>query len=265
MLRYLLSTLIPFTCGAAPPQPGESTLEKRRPVDVCAFLDRTDPELGQLQSCFCLSGVNAFVEFRLAGQLPRVRRQAKQRLRMDIYIQGQICEYPRFANALCVSGAPCFFTCARGYTANQDARTCECTARGRIDCNNRCQLGTACVSGVAIRREEARKREVGHGCPRGQEMCGVRSERGKEAAGWECLDVRTSLESCGGCMYSFDNAPATGRDCSAIQEVNSVSCVAGACQVQSCRLGYRVSGDGSNCTEVGAAGAGFYKQVLQYS
>ena len=51
----------------------------------------------------------------------------------------------------------------------------------------------------------------------------------------ECVDVRRDLESCGGCVYDdspFGERTADGgRDCSAIPNVDSVTCKAGACVI----------------------------------
>lgn len=51
--------------------------------------------------------------------------------------------------------------------------------------------------------------------------------------GYECLDVLTSLENCGGCA-----ATGEGRDCTKIPHVDGVGCGGGQCQIFSCKKGY---------------------------
>lgn len=72
-------------------------------------------------------------------------------------------------------------------------------------------------------------------------MYGVRAGGAGYVRGHECVDVRSDLESCGGCVA--DDAPANGersagggRDCSAIPHVDSVTCSGGACVIGECML-----------------------------
>ncbi|CAE7233453.1 unnamed protein product [Rhizoctonia solani] len=71
------------------------------------------------------------------------------------------------------------------------------------------------------------KRSVPRGCSnRRHTMCEVKSGRG----GWECIDTKITLDACGSC----DN------DCSSIPYVGDVKCLAGKCQVVTCREGFSV-------------------------
>ncbi|KAL0948028.1 hypothetical protein HGRIS_010653 [Hohenbuehelia grisea] len=246
----LLAALMPIALAVPGPEPASSALDgltKRRAQDTCAYVNENDPQLGQLRSCFCFSGVASYIDFRFASQPNRQRRVLKTRLRQLIASNGGNCVYPQFSTAFCTQGMPCLFVCSRGYTANQETRTCDCTGRNRIECNNRCRVGTACVSGVVVTKRE--KRETSP-CNVGETQCGVRSSRGALSPGWECLDTKSSLESCGGCAISYGNGVATGRDCSSIKGVSGVSCVQGSCRVHSCRVGYRVADNGSDCVEI---------------
>ncbi|KAL0952385.1 hypothetical protein HGRIS_006662 [Hohenbuehelia grisea] len=262
MRNFIIATLALFAVSVhvhagevAAPQPASvpalhSSLEKRqRAMDTCAYLDVNDPDLGQLQSCFCLSGVNAYINAMYASETAARRRFLRQKLRGLVTDNGEVCTYPPNSRPNCQQGAPCLFSCTRGYTANQMTRTCDCTARGRIDCGGRCVRGTACVSGVAVTRRELALQEA-NPCDVGETLCGVRSARNGEQ-GWECIKTNETLESCGGCAIPFGNDAATGRDCSAIFNVNEVSCHRGACQVKSCSSGYRVAANGSDCAAMG--------------
>jgi len=76
-------------------------------------------------------------------------------------------------------------------------------------------------------------------CPSGLEACPV---SGLTAGDYECLDVTTELESCGGCV-----SLGQGRDCTAIPGAWNVGCEQGTCAVYSCAAGYRVDLDGKSC------------------
>ncbi|KAA1467818.1 hypothetical protein DENSPDRAFT_770283 [Dentipellis sp. KUC8613] len=63
--------------------------------------------------------------------------------------------------------------------------------------------------------------------------------------GFECVDFRTDLESCGGCAVVD-----ASHDCTSIDGVKSVSCVSGRCQVNACQRGFIPSADGELCLPV---------------
>ena len=89
-------------------------------------------------------------------------------------------------------------------------------------------------------------------CPRGHKSCPVYGStlRGRGyLKGHECVDVQNDLESCGGCVA--DDSPFGGRtadggrDCSAIPNVDSVSCKAGKCLIgEHCLFSLGFSGGG---------------------
>ncbi|EAU91114.1 hypothetical protein CC1G_03282 [Coprinopsis cinerea okayama7 len=85
-------------------------------------------------------------------------------------------------------------------------------------------------------------------CKAGERACPV--YRGSKVVSFNCVDIRSDLESCGGCVtYSNDGSPSPdgGRDCSAIPFVNDVRCSNGSCQIGSCARGYVISLDGGSC------------------
>ncbi|KAG8793580.1 hypothetical protein FRC12_002295 [Ceratobasidium sp. 428] len=73
----------------------------------------------------------------------------------------------------------------------------------------------------------------------GYQRCPVWSSPG----GYECINTLTTLDSCGGCvsMPGDKNGSFTGRDCSAIPNVNVVECRRGQCEIASCRKGYALA------------------------
>ncbi|KAL8276382.1 hypothetical protein RQP46_011227 [Phenoliferia psychrophenolica] len=71
-------------------------------------------------------------------------------------------------------------------------------------------------------------------CPGSETSCRI-SALGE---GFECLDIRTSLDSCGGCLVAESAADPVGTDCLAIAGAMGVSCVNSRCLVSSCMPGW---------------------------
>lgn len=73
-------------------------------------------------------------------------------------------------------------------------------------------------------------------CPPGYTSCQVSPN---PEDGYECLDINSELESCGGCrygVYGAGNATASGIDCSALPNVRrgAVTCNRGHCEASLC-------------------------------
>lgn len=77
-------------------------------------------------------------------------------------------------------------------------------------------------------------------CRVGQMLCGGWKKGVDE---WECVDTRSTLDSCGGCIYPyfFDEKPPTGADCSSLPGAVDVECRNSRCIVHSCQPGYVLS------------------------
>ncbi|WVQ65884.1 uncharacterized protein L199_004062 [Kwoniella botswanensis] len=76
-------------------------------------------------------------------------------------------------------------------------------------------------------------------CPYGLTACNVRGHSGN----YECLDVHSELESCGGCMYGqYGNATAAvGQDCTNIgAALGASTCVNGQCVASACKKGLKL-------------------------
>ncbi|KAB5593243.1 Proprotein convertase subtilisin/kexin type 5 [Ceratobasidium theobromae] len=60
------------------------------------------------------------------------------------------------------------------------------------------------------------------------------------SGGTECVNVLTTLDSCGGCVGPEGDYSSkyTGRDCGAIPNVDKVQCKKGHCEIKSCRPGF---------------------------
>jgi len=57
-----------------------------------------------------------------------------------------------------------------------------------------------------------------------------------DADAFECVDLLSDLDSCGGCA-----ADDIAFDCTAIANARGVECVSGFCEVRSCTEGYVVA------------------------
>jgi len=109
-------------------------------------------------------------------------------------------------------------------------------------CDDFCGAGNfLCVSGVcdgntgscfpslinASQRAKARRRTLsirGSRCPASHSACPVAGSR----LGFECVDISSNLEQCGGC------ASTGGVDCTTLPGVEAVGCVSGRCEIWSC-------------------------------
>lgn len=65
--------------------------------------------------------------------------------------------------------------------------------------------------------------------------------------GFECVELETELNSCGGCL-----ALGSGQDCALIENARTTGCENGSCQVYSCFDGYVVSPDRTSCVKRGS-------------
>ncbi|KAJ7067294.1 hypothetical protein C8F01DRAFT_980079, partial [Mycena amicta] len=88
-------------------------------------------------------------------------------------------------------------------------------------------------------------------CSRNEVLCPILSGSG----GSECINVKTTVDSCGGCVGPEDEAEFTGSDCTTIPNVNEVGCRAGECKIESCRSGFEVSSNGGFCVPSSAKNA----------
>jgi len=77
-------------------------------------------------------------------------------------------------------------------------------------------------------------------CPNTHESCPIPGS--KRSSEQECLDTRSELTSCGGCV-----SLGQGQDCSAIPNAKVSTCQTGRCVVQKCKPGYQVGSAGDAC------------------
>lgn len=71
----------------------------------------------------------------------------------------------------------------------------------------------------------------------------------QSSAIYECINILSDLESCGGCVQTFsgERRPEEGRDCSAIPNTGAVQCHKGRCIIEYCQAGFIKSADEERC------------------
>ncbi|BGP54544.1 hypothetical protein JCM8202_001624 [Rhodotorula sphaerocarpa] len=95
-----------------------------------------------------------------------------------------------------------------------------------------CQLAAPGASQRArSRRSEIQRRNA---CPASHTACSVGN-------GFECIDVSSNIEQCGAC------ASEGGVDCTTLEGVSAVGCVAGSCEIWSCEDGFTYDPTSSVC------------------
>ncbi|KAJ7510015.1 hypothetical protein B0H11DRAFT_1957202 [Mycena galericulata] len=138
---------------------------------------------------------------------------------------------PCSTNTFSDAGASICSNCAAGYTSDPGSSTCNAP-------------GPAPSGSSHSPRSWLEQEVLTCALRAGYMMCPVMTGTRRS----ECVDVKTSLESCGGCAGSgLLSTQPRGRDCSAISHVDAVRCVEGRCKVLNCRPNYEVSVGGDSC------------------
>jgi len=215
--------------------------------DTCFFFEAFDVAkiLGltieiEITECICLSGIDGF----LSGiwGLGSKKDEAKKQLTKTIDNDGEDCSYPPYSVPECQRGDQCGFKCTDGYTKfwNQ----CVCDAPKKVCPDGKCKKSCPSNKPHSRKRSMEEQYALGHiSCPDGKIPCGGLAG----PTSYECLDTRTALDSCGGCVFPLEGGNPTGRDCSAITGVRVVQCVDSRCAVGSCMPGWNVTTDASAC------------------
>ncbi|GAA5975668.1 hypothetical protein JCM10908_005236 [Rhodotorula pacifica] len=140
-----------------------------------------------------------------------------------------ICANRRGAGVDCTNDP---YGCARGLE-------CSSVISGAFPSANGSPVAGTCVRSnnpsarARSRRADITRRNL---CPASHTACTVEG-----AKGFECIDVSSNIEQCGAC------ASAGGVDCTAIEGVAAVGCVAGVCEIWSCEDGFSFDADKAAC------------------
>lgn len=157
---------------------------------------------------------------------------------------GNVCSFlPLGATGQCSAGQCVYNTCPSGWriqantcvrlTASQKAKRSKVTKPASL-----CPTGeTACPILGSSSYEKAVNH---HFSDMGKYSSGIMAGEG----GYECLDTKQSLESCGGCASTGE-----GQDCTKIPSAVGVGCDAGVCVVFSCKAGSKPNLLGNGCVK----------------
>ncbi|KAJ9094229.1 hypothetical protein QFC21_006055 [Naganishia friedmannii] len=157
------------------------------------------------------------------------------------------CAYPANSSPVCpgtagastLPGTTCAFTCDANYSACGSSYCISSTQRCVSGIPARRSLTPGTLSGSLISGDAL--------CPTGLSACYLADfaslSKGSPVS-WECVNPATNIESCGGCLLPVAGLGQTvqGQDCTAIEGVDGVSCVQGACEASSCMRGYKLNG-----------------------
>ncbi|GJE89458.1 hypothetical protein PsYK624_055590 [Phanerochaete sordida] len=234
-------------------------LRSRTTTDVCANIDADLSvdvfgiaiTVGLIDVCLCLSAIPVFIKTNvvaIAGitLVGEAAVEANLEAMVNNAPDHQSCIYPDNCDPICSHGSPCGFQCKNGFVLSPDHKDCICPAPNKV-CNGICGPFKSCPSSGPKKREDLERRVS---CGAGQTACGVYGWQGFNSVdAWECIDTKTDLESCGGCMVPFGRTPAHGIDCTAIPGVMDVNCISGSCVVRRCQPGYVLSLDNTFCLE----------------
>jgi len=223
-------------------------------VDTCAALDvdvhvnlgRTDLLAGHINICLCISVLHNFLDSHPVAKkvINGVGRDKACDYFTDLVNNQDSkreCHYPAHAVPFCNIKSPCDFTCDKGYTSSPSTNPTACVCNPPSIVSN----GVCGTSPRGAASQVPTRKRYYPTCETGKTMCGV-PNGGK---GYDCVDINTNVESCGGCVVAspFGNNVADGKNCKTIPNVDEAVCDAGTCKVVSCKNGLNVSNSHDSC------------------
>ncbi|KAJ7220540.1 hypothetical protein GGX14DRAFT_431196 [Mycena pura] len=146
---------------------------------------------------------------------------------------------PAHSHLVCSPGNPLKSACDTGY----------------VLCNNQCVPTIPGCGPSAVARSVKSHQTRITTLERAQKICGSAAVCGvadpKGDYDFECLNVSSDFNSCGGCVTPHPFPPRSilprGIDCSSIPNARQVSCENSRCVVQQCRRGLTINPTGDGC------------------
>ncbi|BGO90382.1 hypothetical protein NBRC10512v2_002361 [Rhodotorula toruloides] len=203
----------PGTC-----QGGFSQACANSDANCSGYLYCTDP-LGQPTTSDTCGGIGAYCQDYTVGS--NTNTDAQNEALFNQFCESGYCAYLPGTCAVHVGlGQDCSFdpefACDTGLTCSTDpvsgAQTCTIAT------------GSARARTRARRSDLKARRNL---CPASHSACAIPG-----AKGFECIDTSSNIEQCGAC------ASEGGVDCTQIEGVAAVGCVAGVCEIWSCEDGF---------------------------
>ncbi|KAJ3982459.1 hypothetical protein F5890DRAFT_367320 [Lentinula detonsa] len=228
-------------------------------IDICINLDAVvdgNPLLEELFAgihlCLCLKDLDIFLDTYVGLDILGLRALVEAELKDFFHSQPACDPVPAHAHRACTTEDPCSCSCDSGFT--KIGGECVCPAPNSI-CNGVCgHFPHGCGGRPSALPRSLKKRAVqeltfadAQAYCGEKRVCGVHG--GSEHA-FECVDIETSSDSCGGCLYahpwSQTSMPVLGLDCSSLSSPQAIShrCESGRCVVNTCAKGYIAGPDG---------------------
>ncbi|SCV67899.1 BQ2448_5510 [Microbotryum intermedium] len=157
---------------------------------------------------------------------------------------GHVCTFtPTGAMGSCVAGVCTLTSCPAGYSMVSNACVLNASQRPNAkrskmekpktlcpEHETACPIVGATSYAMAVSQHFSSFADLATG--------GIMSGNG----GYECLDTKQALDSCGGCASTGE-----GQDCTKIRGAVGVGCDEGTCVVFSCQSGWKPNAAGSKC------------------
>ncbi|KIK68321.1 hypothetical protein GYMLUDRAFT_68188 [Collybiopsis luxurians FD-317 M1] len=175
------------------------------------------------------------------------------------------CSYPDNAKAQCSRSNKCDFQCENGFSkGTKDGKSaCVCPSSKSVCGNGQCKNSCPTTRPYLEKRDRLYwGKHMQRTCRPGWTACGIPGGRKND---WECVDTQNDLESCGGCPFitSSLTSDIAGVDCTTLPGVANVACVRGACSVNKCMPGFKISRSGQHCEVDEREATGPFKTPLQ--
>ncbi|KAF8201173.1 hypothetical protein K438DRAFT_1758472 [Mycena galopus ATCC 62051] len=217
VLHFLATVLLPFVSAHARPggslhssqSRSLSRLQYHHPrdlIDVCIKIPGLVVDLLGLigldvDLCLCLKDLDLYLKLNLNATTGDSTLAAVNALIGDSDPQDKKCYVlPPHATRDCSNEDPCAFTCDPGYTLSPDGTKCVCAS-----------CPSAAARSLRSRRAELSTYAEAKAYCGKAEVCGVpNSTSDNPKKKWECVDVTTSPDSCGGCVYDHSFTEAKG-------------------------------------------------------
>ncbi|RPD65510.1 hypothetical protein L226DRAFT_609627 [Lentinus tigrinus ALCF2SS1-7] len=212
-------------------------------------------DFADTDTCICLSGLSATLSSLSSTAslidefgLPGVEEVFSTYIASSSFAKA--CTYPPNSRPQCTRDNLCGFSCDPPFIASGDS----CVCQNSSDCGPSPPPPATCQASGKTGRLS--KRSTISTLAIAQSACGVHETVcgtfDGTTANFRCVDIQTSLDSCGGCILPSPfglraNDRATAVDCTAIPSVDAVSCMSGKCIIQSCLPGWTVDAEGTGC------------------
>ncbi|GAA6002236.1 hypothetical protein JCM10207_003140 [Rhodosporidiobolus poonsookiae] len=155
---------------------------------------------------------------------------------------GVACKFsPTGASGTCQQGKCVTTSCPFGYTLTNGVCVLGASQKARAKKSKIVKPRTLCPTGETacpVAGSASFNAALAHHFSATEEFSGVMAGQG----GYECVDTKQALDSCGGCASTGE-----GKNCLSIRGVKGVGCEQGECVVFSCQAGWRPSLSGDRC------------------